>query len=194
PLAEAFAPLYASIYRTAILVLFGIALSVLASLFLARRMVTPIRALQEGAARIGAGALDQRIDVRTGDELEGLARQFNSMATELHESYTGLERKVEERTRDLTEALEQQTATAEILRVISSSPTDLTPIMSAVVEKAARLADGEHALIGQAEGTAIRWLAASGCPVIESLTPIDRRLPSGRAILNCQTTQVEDVT
>src|SRR5262245_12475983 len=55
PLAEAFEPLYASVQRTAVLILLGIGLSVLASLFLARRMVTPIRALQDGAARIGAG-------------------------------------------------------------------------------------------------------------------------------------------
>lgn len=54
PLGEAFAPLYDSIYRTALLVLLGIGLSVLASLFFARRMVTPIRTIQAGAARIGA--------------------------------------------------------------------------------------------------------------------------------------------
>jgi len=69
PLGEALAPLYVSIYRTGILVLLGIGLSVLASLVLARRRVAPIRAIHAGAARSGAGALEQRIDVRTGDEL-----------------------------------------------------------------------------------------------------------------------------
>jgi PAS domain S-box-containing protein len=91
------------------------------------------------------------------------------------------------------EALEQQTATAEILRVITGSPTDLQPIMSAVVESAARLANADHVLIGQAEGAVIRWLAAYGCPVPPDGTPIDPNLPSGRAILERQTTQVEDV-
>src|SRR5262249_36986037 len=85
PLNEAFAPLYASVYRTLALIGLGVVLSVLASLLLARRMVTPIRALEAGAARIGAGALDQRLDLRTGDELEGLAEQFNTMAAQLHE-------------------------------------------------------------------------------------------------------------
>ncbi|MBI2996834.1 MAG: HAMP domain-containing protein, partial [Deltaproteobacteria bacterium] len=107
PLEEAFAPLYASIYRTAVLVLLGIGLSVLASLFLARRMVTPIRAIQAGAARIGAGALEQRIDIRTSDELEALADEFNKMAGQLQESYADLERKVADRTQELATANER---------------------------------------------------------------------------------------
>jgi GAF domain-containing protein/anti-sigma regulatory factor (Ser/Thr protein kinase) len=91
------------------------------------------------------------------------------------------------------EALEQQTATAGILRVITSSPTDLKPVMSTVVENAARLAVADHALIGQAEGGNIRWLAAFGCPLPSAVRPITRDLPSGRAMLDLQTTQVEDV-
>jgi signal transduction histidine kinase/CheY-like chemotaxis protein len=79
----------------------GLALAVLASLVLARKMVTPIRALQIGAARIGSGLLDHRIDIKTGDELEALGDQFNSMAAQLQDSYATLEHKVEERTHQL---------------------------------------------------------------------------------------------
>jgi signal transduction histidine kinase/CheY-like chemotaxis protein len=64
-------------------------------------MTMPIRALHDGAARIGRGDLDQRISIKTGDELEALGEQFNRMAAQLQDSYATLERKVEERTHQL---------------------------------------------------------------------------------------------
>jgi signal transduction histidine kinase len=104
PTDEAYAPLYASITRSAILLLAALVLALLASLLLARRMVVPIRALHDGAAQIGRGDLSQRISIKTGDELEALGDQFNNMAARLEESYATLEHKVEERTRQLEAA------------------------------------------------------------------------------------------
>jgi len=92
PASEAYAPLYASLARTGVLLLIGLGVAFLAGLFLARRMVVPIRALQEGAARIGAGDLGHRVEVNTGDELEMLADQFNSMSRELRDSKAREER------------------------------------------------------------------------------------------------------
>lgn len=142
PLDEALAPLYESAQRTGLLLLGGLVLAILASLLLARRMLQPINALRRGAEAIGAGKLDQKIEVHTGDEIEVLARQFNSMAAQLEGSYSSLEKKVAERTQDLSETLEQQTATSEILNVISRSPTDESPVFDAIVESGARLFEG----------------------------------------------------
>ena len=98
PVSEAYAPLYASVMRSGALLLAALALAVLAGIFLARRMIVPIRVLRDGAARIGRGDLTQRISIDTGDELQALGDQFNSMAEQLQDLYSTLERKVEQRT------------------------------------------------------------------------------------------------
>jgi len=104
PIDEAYAPLYTMLFRSALLLLAGLAFAFLAGLLLARKMVVPIRTLSDGAARIGGGDLTQRMTIRTGDELEALGDQFNNMAAQLQNSYANLEQKVEERTRELAAA------------------------------------------------------------------------------------------
>ncbi|MGH7343825.1 MAG: ATP-binding protein, partial [Candidatus Rokuibacteriota bacterium] len=193
PLEEAFASINSSIQRTIILLVAGVILSVAASLILARRMVTPIQALQAGAARIGAGELDQRIDVRTGDELQALGDQFNSMAGQLKESYAGLERKVEERTRELSESLEQQTAMAGILRVISSSPADIQPVLDAVVTSAARLLEVDHAQLLLVRGDMLEMAAAHGTVPPTPTRRLSRSYVMGRAVLDRQAIYVPDI-
>ena len=107
PVAEVYATLDASVWRSLALLLGGLVLSALAALFLARSMVRPIRRLREGAQRIGAGELGGRIEVHSGDELQALAEQFNRMSAQLRELYGSLERKVEERTQELNEKSRQ---------------------------------------------------------------------------------------
>jgi signal transduction histidine kinase/DNA-binding response OmpR family regulator len=162
PAGEAYAPLYAALQRLAFVLLAALAFAVLAGMFLAGRMVGPIWALRAGAARIGSGDLSQRIAIRTGDELEALADQFNDMAGQLQESYAGLEKKVEQRTHELSESLEQQTATSEVLRVISSSPGDLKPVFETLLANATRLCEAKFGNLFLREGDAFRVVAMHG--------------------------------
>jgi HAMP domain-containing protein len=203
PAAEVYAKLNASIVRTGLLLLAGLVISALGALALARGMVRPIRTLDEGARRIGAGELDQKIEVKTGDELEGLADQFNRMTSQLRESYAGLERKVDERTRELSNALEQQTAISEILRVTSASPTDVGPVLQAVAERAAHLCDAPFAFVVLVDGNELKPAAAyskhdpnSGYddPIeMKGPFPLTRSLVIGRATIERTTIHVPDI-
>lgn len=80
------------LFRTAGLLFAGLCMAVLASLLIGIRVVRPLQELRQGVTRIGAGKLDHRIDIRTGDELEVLADEFNQMTTKLQESYASNER------------------------------------------------------------------------------------------------------
>ena len=92
PVSEAFAPVYLALWRTGGLLLLAALIAGIVAWLLARRMTGPIRLLEEGAERIGAGQFDQRIAISTGDELERLAASFNRMAQELAVSQERSER------------------------------------------------------------------------------------------------------
>jgi len=130
PLSEAFAPLKSAIWRTAFLLIAFLLLAIATSVLLARRLVRPIESIQAAAAKIGSGALDQRIDIATNDELGALAEEFNRMATQLQESYAGLEQKVEERTRELAKALAELDEKSRELEAASLHKSEFLANMS----------------------------------------------------------------
>jgi signal transduction histidine kinase len=146
PIEEAYAPLYATLYRSFLLLLAGLLLALIAGLFLARKMVVPIQALRVGAARLGAGDLGQRISIKTGDELEGLADQFNDMAGKLQDSYADMENKVETRTQELAQSVGELRALGEVSQAVNST-IDLETVLNTIVTKAAQLAGTEAGAI-----------------------------------------------
>jgi signal transduction histidine kinase len=101
PVEEVYGPLYASLFRTSGFLLLGLGMALVASLFVARRVVRPLEKLRHGVERIGRGDMNSRLELKTGDEIEVLADEFNRMTDNLREAYSGLEKKVEERTREL---------------------------------------------------------------------------------------------
>jgi GAF domain-containing protein/CheY-like chemotaxis protein len=94
---------------------------------------------------------------------------------------------------NLTEALEQQTATSEILGVISSSPTDVQPVFDAVASSAARLCRSLDAHIFRRDGDALRLVAHHGSIPIQSTIPLVRGTANGRAVLDGRTVHVVDM-
>ncbi|MEO7937058.1 MAG: GAF domain-containing protein, partial [Burkholderiaceae bacterium] len=199
PWSEVTAKLDASMLRTGLLLLAGLLISALAAWALARSMARPIQILAEGARRIGAGDLHQQIDIRTGDELQGLADQFNAMTAQLRESYAGLERKVEQRTAEVTQALEYQTAISAVLRVISESPTDVAPVFEAIMDSAVRLFGVSIAAVFRYDGRQVHMISTKGWSE-DALKDADRLYPappnpemiSGRVILSGKAQTIAD--
>ena len=142
PRAEAYTRLYDTLQRTGLLLLAALGMAVIAGLFLARQMVVPIKTLQAGAARIGRGDLSQRISVTTGDELEGLADQFNEMAEKLQHSYADLEDKVATRTRELARSVSELRALGDVSQTVNST-LDLESVLTTIVSKAVQLSGTE---------------------------------------------------
>jgi len=146
PTAQALAPIRDQLLRVALLIALGLVVAILAGSLLARRMLIPITALRTGARRLGAGEFSHRIDVHTADELQELADQFNSMAGQLQETYSGLESKVQERTRDLAQSINELKVLEEVGRAVASS-LDLNAVLPTVAARALEITHADAVLI-----------------------------------------------
>src|SRR5262245_9015899 len=109
-------------------------------------------------------------------------------------------KELEARNRDLTESLEQQTATSEILRVISQSPTDVQPVFDTIVRSGARLCNAVHATVVLTDGTMMDVPANYGSSSPENLAaaralwprPLDMTTAAGTAILTRSVVHIPD--
>ncbi len=119
PVQEALAPVYSALLRSAGVFVVGLMLAMIASVILARQMVGPIQVLRDEAVRIGRGEFNQGIVLRSGDELEDLAEQFNEMVRQLVMHRDHLEARVQERT------LEAFAAKEHLLTAINTAPDAL---------------------------------------------------------------------
>lgn len=166
PTRDALWPLTEFAFRFVWLLAFGSILAILAGLILSRRMINPIKALRAGASHLAANEFDHRIDVRTGDELEELAAQFNRMAGDLASSYGRLELQVEERTRDLALSVRELKALEEIGRALASS-LDLSAVLAAIVSRAIEFtnADAGAVYAHEDESDAFHLAEAQGFPL-----------------------------
>jgi class 3 adenylate cyclase/HAMP domain-containing protein len=146
PTAQALTPIRDQLVRVALLIGVGLMVAILAGTLLARRMIIPITALRNGAHKLGEGDFSHRIDVHTSDELEELADQFNRMAGQLQETYTDLETKVEERTRDLAQSINELKVLEEVGRAVASS-LDLNAVLPTIAARALEISHADAVLI-----------------------------------------------
>ena len=144
--AQALTPIRDQLMRIALLIGLGLVVAIIAGTIMAQRMLVPITALRAGARRLGAGDFAHRIDVKTADELEELANQFNGMAGQLAETYSNLETKVKERTRDLAQSINELKVLEEVGRAVASS-LDLNAVLPTVAARALEITHADAVLI-----------------------------------------------
>jgi len=129
--------------------------------------------------------------------LRAIKQKTNPQGTELSqlkEELRCVSEKLESREAELAEALEQQAAASEILRVIASSPTDIQPVLDAVIESAARLCGAADGLIARIDGdVVIPAVAKYGSMPVPEARPLSRDTPVGRAIIERKTVHVHDL-
>src|SRR5262245_50315565 len=94
---------------------------------------------------------------------------------------------------EIRKAAEQQAATAEILRVIASSSTNIQPVLDVVAENAARLCDADDAQILRIEGDVLRRAASYGSHQTAETRPVTREIVAGRAVIDHETVHVHDI-
>jgi GAF domain-containing protein/anti-sigma regulatory factor (Ser/Thr protein kinase) len=155
------------------------------------RTVLAVPLLREGTPIGVLGMWRREVKPFTENQIK-LLKTFADQAVIAIENVR-LFKELQERNRDLTEALEQQTATSEILRVIASSPTDIQPVLDVVAENAARLCDAVDAVITRPEGDALRVVAKYGTVPVPEILPLSRGFPAGRAVIERQTIHVRDI-
>jgi GAF domain-containing protein len=156
------------------------------------RCTLAVPLLREGEA-IGAIALRRIEPIAFSDKQIALLQTFADQAV-IALGNVHLFEEVQAKTHDLEEALRYQTGSANILNVIASSPTDVRPVLKAIVESACELCGAYDAAVLLRDGEDLRFSAHHGpIPISFEKWPINRRWTAGRAFLDRKPVHIEDL-
>jgi signal transduction histidine kinase len=144
--------------------------------------------------------------IRRGEVRPFTDRQINLLKTFADQAVIAIENtrlfeEVQARTRDLQESLDQQTATSDVLRVISSSLGELAPVFDALLSNAVRICEAKFGILWLSEGVKFRSVAFHGVPPVliegrrrEPLVQFGRRHPIARVVDTKRYVHIDDMT
>jgi signal transduction histidine kinase/HAMP domain-containing protein len=168
----------------------SIALALILGYAISWSVVGPVQQMDARFQQLAEGDFSRRIEIPNRDELGTLAGNLNRMSDQLGQLY----QQIETRNRELSESLEQQTATSEILGVIASSPTDIQPVLKTIAANAARVCGSYDAMIRLVEDNMLGVAAHYGpVPPAVLRRPIDRTSANGRSVVDRRIIHIDDV-
>ena len=192
-----------------------VALSLISSvligwLYVGRNVVARLTTLSDGMRALVGGRRDIEIPISGSDEITDMARAvevfrdnaiaLDGLLAEREQAAIKLEKTVEERTAELSEALEQQTATSEVLQVISSSWTELHPVFDAILSNVSRICGAKFGTLYLREGDGVRAVAFHNAPPAYSEQRKEGRIlqpppdsVNARVLATKQVVQIDDI-
>ena len=196
PIQEIYEPIFASLFRTSGAFLVALIIALLAILSIRHRVVRPLETLRRGVERIRGGDLTAQIAIRSGDEFEELANEFNSMATNLRNAYGELERKVNQRTQELTFANEKLAeASEQKSRFLANANHELRTPLSSIIGYARILRRDAHGVMTPLQLENLDDLMRNAerlLTLIDELLDI-ARIEAGKVDLQVQPVDVQEV-
>src|SRR5262249_23288744 len=170
--------------------------------YVGRNVVARLTALSTGMRAIVSGRRDIPIPIRGHDEITEMGRAvevfrdnaiaLDRLLAEREQAAKQLEKVVQERTAELRESLQQQTATADMLKILSRSTFDLQAALTGLVESGGRLCGAYDSAIWRPDGGRLLLVAHHG-PIPAETLPLICGTVAGRAVLDGQAIHIADL-
>jgi len=170
---ESYATIYTLLKRLIVLFIFSVVILSAMGFWAAGRIIEPIRILQQGAEIIGEGNLTHRIHIKTNDEIEDLANQFNQMVEKINKSYSELEQRIAERTEGLRKGYQEMEVISRLKsEFLASISHELRTPLNSILGFSELLHDKTYGDLNEKQFEYVNYIHTSGKHLLELINDI----------------------